>query len=63
MQQVTQPRLEGKSCAVAQGMLAASEFMHMMQKRQTVVMAGEVERTMAEQFYSLAAYSPHGQGP
>jgi len=43
-------------------MLAASEFMHMMTKRQTVVKAGEMERTVTEQFYSLAAYSPHGQG-
>jgi hypothetical protein len=36
--------------------------MHMMKNRQMVVKAGEVERTVAEQFYSLAAYSPHGQG-
>ena len=62
VQQVTRPRLEGKSCAAAQGMLAANEFVHMMQKSQMVVKAGEVERTVAEQFYSLAAYSPHGQG-
>jgi hypothetical protein len=63
VQQVTRPRLEGNSCAAAQGRLAAIEFMHMMQKRQTVVKAGEVERTVAEPFYSLAAYSPHGHGP
>src|SRR5262245_24894881 len=62
VQQVTRPRLEGQACAAAQGRLAASEFMHMMKKRQTVVKAGEVERTVAERLYSLAAYSPHGQG-
>jgi hypothetical protein len=62
VQQVTQPRLAGKSCAAAQGRLAAIEFMHMMKNRQMVVKAGEVERTVAEQFYSLAAYSPHEQG-
>jgi hypothetical protein len=55
---VTRPRLEGKSCGAAQGRLAASEFVHMMQKRQWVVKAGEVDRTAAEQFYALAAYSP-----
>jgi hypothetical protein len=63
VQQVTQPRLEGNSCAAAQGGLAAIAFMHMMQTRQTVVKAGEVERTVAEPFYSLAASSPHGHGP
>jgi hypothetical protein len=43
-------------------MLAAIEFIHMIKKRQTVIKAGEVERTVAEQFYRLAAYSPQGQG-
>jgi transposase-like protein len=37
VQCVTRPRIEGKSCDVVQGMLAASEFMRMMQKRQRVV--------------------------
>jgi hypothetical protein len=40
-------------------MLAASEFMYLMQKRRRVVKAGAVDRTAAEQFSALAAYSPH----
>ena len=52
---MTRPRLEGKSCDAAQGRLAASEFMHMMQKRQKAVKAGDEDHTAAEQFYALAA--------
>jgi hypothetical protein len=58
---VTRPRLEGKSCDAAQGMLAAIEFMH-MKMRQRVVKAGKVDRTAAEQFYALAASSPTDKG-
>jgi hypothetical protein len=56
---VTWPRLACKSCDAAQGMLAGIELMHMIQKRQRVVKAGEEDRTAAEQFYALAASSPH----
>jgi hypothetical protein len=38
------------------------ELMHMIQKRQMVIEAGDEGLTAAEQFYSLAASSPHGQG-
>jgi putative transposase len=55
VQQMARSRLEGKSCAAAQGRQAASEFMHLMQKRQRVVKAGAVDCTAAEQFYALAA--------
>jgi gamma-glutamyl:cysteine ligase YbdK (ATP-grasp superfamily) len=43
-------------------MLAGIELMHTIQKRQRMVKAGEEDRTAAEQFYALAASSPHGQG-
>jgi hypothetical protein len=43
-------------------MLASLELMHMIQKRGRVVKAGEENRTAAEPFYGLAAYSPHGHG-
>jgi hypothetical protein len=56
---VTWPRLGCKSCDAAQGLLAGFELMHMIQKRQRVVKAGEEDRTAAEQFYALAASLPH----
>jgi transposase-like protein len=54
-QRVTRPRLGCKSCDAAQGMLAGIKLIHMIQKRQRVVKAGEEDRTAAEQFYALAA--------
>jgi hypothetical protein len=52
---VTRLRLGCTSCDAAQGMLAGIKLMHMIQKRQRVVKAGEEDRTAAEQFYALAA--------
>jgi hypothetical protein len=40
-------------------MLAGIELMHMIQKRQRVVKAGAEDRTAVEQFYAMAASSPH----
>ena len=51
-----------QSYDAAQGTLAGLELMHIVYKRQSMVKAGEEDRTAAEQGYALAASSPHGQG-
>ena len=35
--------------------------MHMIKKKQMTIEAGDEDRTAAEQFYALAAYSPSTQ--
>jgi putative transposase len=52
---VTRPMLGFKSFDAAQRTLAGIELMHMIQKRQMVVEAGDEGLTAADQFYALAA--------
>jgi hypothetical protein len=47
--------LGSKSFAAAQATLVGIELMHMIQKRQIVVRAGDEGLTVAEQFYALAS--------
>ena len=58
IKRVTRPMRGCKSFDAAQGTLVGMELMHMIQKRQMVIEAEGL--TEAEQFYSLAASSPHG---
>jgi hypothetical protein len=62
VKRVTRPMLGFKSFAAAQDTLVGIELMHMLKKRQLVVEAGDEGLTAAEQFYALAASSPHQQG-
>src|SRR5882724_4748875 len=62
VKRVTRPMLGFKAFGAAQGTLASIELMHMIRKKQMMVEAGEEGLTAAEQFYSLAASSPHRQG-
>ena len=55
VKRVTRPMLGFKSFDAAQGTLAGIELMHMIQKRQMMIEAGDEGLTAAEQFYSLAA--------
>jgi putative transposase len=55
VKRVTRPMLGFKSFDAAQDTLVGIELMHMIQKRQMVVEAGEESLTAAELFYSLAA--------
>ncbi len=55
VKRVTRPMLGFKSFEAAQGTLAGVELMHMIKKRQLMVVAGDEGLTAAEQFYALAA--------
>jgi putative transposase len=55
VKRVTRPRLGFKSFDAAQGTLAGIELIHMIKKKQMVREVGDEGRTVAEQFYSLAA--------
>jgi transposase-like protein len=55
VKRVTRPMLGFKSFAAAQDTLVGIELMHMIQKRQMGVEAGEEGLTTAALFYSLAA--------
>jgi putative transposase len=55
VKRVTRPMLGFKSFDAAQDTLVGIELMHMIKKRQMVVVAGEESLTAAELFYSLAA--------
>jgi putative transposase len=55
VKRITRPMLGFKSFHAAQETFAGIELMHMLKKRQLVVEAGDEGRTVAEQFYSLAA--------
>ncbi|MEE9149548.1 MAG: IS6 family transposase, partial [Candidatus Tectomicrobia bacterium] len=58
VKRVTRPRLGCKSCDAAQSTLMGIARMHMIKKRQ--MDGDEVEgRSAAQQFYDLAASSPH----
>jgi transposase-like protein len=59
VKRVTRPMLGFKSFDAAQHTLTGVELMHMIKKRQMVVEEGEEGLSAAEQFYALAAYSPH----
>ena len=58
VKRVTRPLLGFKSVPAAPDTLVGIERMHMIKTRQVVVEEGDEGRTAAEQFYSLAAYSP-----
>ena len=58
----TRPMLGCTSFEAAQGTLAGIECLHMLKKKQLLVAAGDEGCTAAEQFYALAASSPHSQG-
>jgi putative transposase len=62
VKRVTRPMLGFKAFGAAQDTLVGIELMHMIRKKQMVVEAGEEGLTAAEQFYALAASSPHRQG-
>jgi len=62
VKRVTRPMLGFKSFDAAQGTLAGIELMHMIKKKQMMGEAGAEGLTAAEQFYALAAQSPHRQG-
>src|SRR6266478_5637268 len=62
VKRVTRPMLGFKSFEAAQDTLVGIELMHMIKKRQMVVEEGAEGLTAAEQFYALAASSPHSQG-
>jgi putative transposase len=62
VKRVTRPLLGFKSFEAAQGTLVGIELMQMIKKKQLMVEAGDEGRTAAEQFYALAASSPHRQG-
>jgi putative transposase len=55
VKRVTRPMLGFKSCAAVQDTRAEIERMHMIQKGQLVVKAGDEGLTAAEPFYALAA--------
>ena len=55
VKRVTRPMLGFTSFDAAQGTLAGIELMHMIQKRQMMIEAGDEGLTAAEQFYALAA--------
>ena len=59
VKRVTRPMLGFKSPTAAQGILAGIELMHMIKKKQMVLEEGDEGLTAAEQFYALAAQSPH----
>src|SRR4029434_5766227 len=59
VKRVTRPMLGFKAFGAAQDTLVGIELMHMIRKKQMLVEAGEEGLTAAEQFYSLAAESPH----
>jgi hypothetical protein len=63
VKRVTRPMLGFKAFEAAQATLAGIELMHMFRKQQLMVEAGDKGLTAAEQFYALAASSPHGRGP
>jgi putative transposase len=62
VKRVTRPMLGFKSFDAAQGTLVGIELMHMIKKKQRRVEAEGEGLTAAEQFYALAASSPHSQG-
>jgi len=55
VKRVTRPMLGFKSFEAAQDTLVGSELMHMIKKRQLVVVEGDEGLSAAELFYSLAA--------
>ena len=55
VKRVTRPMLGFKAFEAAQATLSGIELMHMLQKRQLMVEAGDEGLTAAEQFYFLAA--------
>ena len=55
VKRVTRPMLGCKSSEAAQGTLVGIARMHMIQKKQMMVEAGDEGRTAADQFYALAA--------
>jgi hypothetical protein len=61
VKRITRPMLGFQSFDAAQSTLVGIELMYMLRKRQ---LEDGVEQglTVAEQFYALAASSPHGQG-
>jgi putative transposase len=61
VKRVTRPMLGFKSCEAAQSTLVGSELMPMLRKRPWAD-AGEKGFTPAEQFYAVAASSPHRRG-
>jgi putative transposase len=63
VKRVTRPRRGLKSCTAAQDTLVGSALLHMSKRRQLVVEEGDEGLTAAALFYSLAASSPHSQGP
>ena len=62
VKRITRPLLGCKSFAAAQDTLVGVALRPMIKKKPRGVEAGEEGLTAAEQFYSLAAYSPHRQG-
>jgi putative transposase len=62
VKRVTRAMLGFKSFEAAQDTLSGIELMHMIKKKQLRVETGDEDFTAAEQFYSLAASSPHRQG-
>jgi putative transposase len=62
VKRVTRAMLGFKSFEAAQDTLMGIELMHMIKKKQLMVKTGDEGLTAAEQFYSLAASSPHRQG-
>src|SRR4029434_3914455 len=59
VKRLTRRMLRFKAFSAAQDTLVVIELMHMIRKKQMVVEAWEEGLTAAEQFYSLAAESPH----
>ena len=62
VKRVTRPMVGFKSFAATQCTLAGVELMHMLKKRRMAVEEGDEGLTPAEQFYALAASSPHRPG-
>jgi len=55
IKRMTRPMLGFKAFEAAQATLAGIELMHMLKKRQLIVVSGDEGLTVAQQFYALAA--------
>jgi putative transposase len=62
VKRIARPMVGFKAFDAAQDTLTGIELLHMLKNRPLMVAAGDEGLTAADQFYSLAASSPHRQG-